>query len=321
MQSYIPIDVVLKMIDDLEIEDIESFFISNKELVKLSNDPRILNHLSAKFKLPPVSSFADLLYLTNFDRFELAEMAFKVDDMEYVKALFPKASITEEALELAANYPKLLEYLLHNDTQFIEYKYILYDIGKSIIDYNNIESMKVITNYIHNDDKILKKWIKRAISDGSVDMAKYLLKNTELYDIDKYIILATRSGNLEIVEYLYKHTDVSPLYLMGIAIEYDYTHIADFIMDNSDKDLMGRWLDIAVVHGELKLFKYILSKYSKIPNKEQIAQWYKNAIQSNYTMLAIYILEKFSDKMDIYKSWELALKARNDKVIDYINSF
>lgn len=297
MQSYIPIDIILKIVDNLDTSDLEAYFSSSKELVKLSNNPRVLKYISDRFQLPYVSSFSDMVYLINMDIYKLGELAVKAKDIEYLKVLFPIDSITQDTIALSVSYPSLLEYFLslhkynHNELFII--------VGKRAINKGSIESIDIIINHIdkHEVNNLLIELNNYAILSNKFKVLKHIhdkygkiLSTFMRVDMRKVL----KFGKLAVVKYMLdKYKSIfKPFIVIDYGIENYNTEVVDYLVDRFGKDITDK----------------------------QAYSLYINALKKGETKIAIYIIDKFGDRINLNKALKVAKIYDNKKVIKKLKS-
>lgn len=124
-EYYIPKELVLKMIDDLDIGDIETLFLTNKSVSRSSNDPEVLNYISSKFNLPYFDSFQELLRYVRMSNIDIAvkyyiplDIVIQLIDqlkLEEIEALF----ISGKNLSYMSNDPSILRYISDSTVSLI----------------------------------------------------------------------------------------------------------------------------------------------------------------------------------------------------------
>lgn len=304
MQSYIPIDIVLKIVDNMDPNDLESYFSSSKELSKLSNNPRVLKYISDRFQLPYVSSFNNLIYLIKLDMYQLGELAVKAKDMEYVKIIFPIDSITRDTIALSVGYPLLLEYFLSLH-KFKSTREFMAMLGKRAINKDNIQSIDIIFNYVDR-----------------IDLGNLLI------DLNRYAVL---KNNLNVLKHLTnKYGKISGIYvdfLTREAFRFSDLDMVKYIISIYGKRLISdnvvqQALNVqqALKNSRKDVTDYLVDIFGKDVTSHGAFMLYIEALENKETKNAISILEKFGDIINLEKALKAAEEYNNRKVVGYLKS-
>lgn len=206
--EFIPFDNILEILNDLTIKESVSFFSSDKYLVGISNDHRILRYLAEKHHLPYVSSFGNLASYLRMNRLVLFDHAIGIEDrrlidyyknkyqdheyicyaLEYHLMHYIRYSIrTKEEKEytlmtyitniMVADSYDIIIYLTNN-TEYINSK-ILYLLLTNLCLYGNRDIfMKLIPliDMFHDKGRVLRKCIHNTSASGNIDIVQKLIE-------------------------------------------------------------------------------------------------------------------------------------------------
>lgn len=232
--EYIPFDNILEILSDLNMKQTISFFSSNKYLLSVSNDHRILRFLSEKHHLPYITSFSNLVFYSKMNKLVLFDHAIGVKDkrlVKYYKELISEYNYIGDAIEYGLiNYIKYrIQYTSDKRAALNRYNNIIvfsnaYDIlmylsndgeyldSKNIKNlliiackYCNIDMVMKLTAYIdrvENKDGLLSKCLKSASTGGDIILVKYLVEDLGANITSDCIDESIRKGHADVTKYL-----------------------------------------------------------------------------------------------------------------------
>lgn len=258
--QYVPRETILNIIDYLEIDQIEAFFITNTDAKKLSNDKKVLRYISDTKHLPYVRSFKDLLKIIRMDKSDICDLAMRVGDLRVFKH-YMHYSNNDYILTTAIEYGNLniVKYLVENGIE-------VYDIDFNTAAY---EGHLDIVKYLFNENTDTTYTISEAIfGKHSIDVIKFLVEN---------------GVNISHLDIIY-------------SIDNGYYDIADYLLQHSIKTVRNSVIINAAKLCKLNVIKYILDSrykvsYSAITDAIYAAKNAKNKDVLNYLMTTpIYIM-------------------------------
>lgn len=232
--TYIPKETILHLIDDMDIDDVISFFTTNKEVRNLADDPEVLRHISLRFNLPFVSSFANLVYLV--DHWEQTFIsAIDLEDDRVLQYFYNNLDLNlGYIIVYAANIGRLdiADRLLYKEGYTIPSDAIVYNTTIENLS-NNEEEWQTLEELLIY--ATLESGAEEAIAMAAAKLGledvfdKYAWKGDNRFIGEKLMNTAARYGNADIVESIYE-TEVSPYNAFEEAIKNDHANVVSTLL-------------------------------------------------------------------------------------------
>lgn len=356
MEQYIPLEIVLKLVDSLSVKEIDAFFSTNKELSNLANNPRVLRQISLNTHLPFVSSFVNLLYFDRMDIENLLINAAIIGDIRVVK-YHSKYYQSKKVISAATAHFDILKYLIdkygpvlskkdrvkvlksaikNGNLDSIKYIGQKYKIKTSQYWLNNILENAIKSNDINIVEYVVKKYglpidiyslyspLNVAVKKGNMEIIMYLISayGEDTSTIKKSLYIAINYNNKELVDYLLKKygNDIDPLDILISAVNYNnidmYEHILQKTGYHPDDRGIISLLKYAIEQESLDIFIHLLDKYRITPAYNSLMKWIKYSLGNR--KLNMYIIKRFADKSNINDIYKLALDKGNITIMKYI---
>lgn len=192
---YIPLEMVMKILDNMDISQILAFLTTDRSLSYLLEDINVLRYISISKYLPFVSKFQDLVILSTYGDAYIYTTAIELGDMRLVRYYSSKYD-SPIYLEIALEYnnEEVIKYLA-DKTQLKSYSFHI--AGK----YTNVDIIKYLLS-LDNRNKMVYSALEGAIEGDNREVIDYLLDKYKIRITREHIERATMFGHKTLASYL-----------------------------------------------------------------------------------------------------------------------